>query len=57
MGLGSDIQLSDRLPFEWDDNTDHEYRLELDSEVNKMVSFIGSHDDKYGRGLIIRAVF
>ena len=57
LGLGSDIQLSDRLSFEWDANTDHEYRLQLDYEVNKAISWIGSRDDQYGWGLGVKAKF
>lgn len=57
LGLSSELQLSDRIAFEWDVNTDHEYRLQLDYEVNKRVSLVGSRDDQYGWGAGIKMKF
>lgn len=56
LGLGSDLQLSDRLSFNWDANTDSEYRLQLEYELSKKVSIVGNHDDQFdwGVGVILK---
>ena len=50
LGLSSELQLTNRASFEWEVNTDREYRLQLDYEINKRVSLVGSRDDQYGWG-------
>lgn len=57
LAIGSELQLSNRASFEWDANTDDEYRLQLDYEINKTISLVGSRDDQYGWGLGIKAKF
>lgn len=54
LGFESELQLTDRLAFEWEVNTDREFHLALDYELNKRLSLIGSNDDHYGWGLGIK---
>ena len=56
LGLGGESQLTDRLAFEWDANTDDEYRLQLEYEIGKSVAVTGNRDDQFdwGVGLEIR---
>ena len=48
--LGSSLQLTDRLNFMWEWDTDNEYELSLDYEINKQFSIIASHGKHYGTG-------
>ena len=57
LGLSSELQLTNRASFEWEVNTDREYRLQLDYEINKRVSLIGSRGDQYGWGAGIEVKF
>ncbi len=57
LGLASELQLTDRASFHWMVNTDSEYRLELDYEVNKRISITGNHDDHYDWGVGIKFKF
>ncbi len=53
--LGSDLQLTKRMNFEWQWNTDKEYRLSLNYAVNKTVLLTLLHDSdfKFGGGVIV----
>ena len=57
LGLSSDLQLTDRVSFSWDVNTDNEYRLQLEYELSKSLSILGNHDDQYDWGIGIEAKF
>jgi FtsP/CotA-like multicopper oxidase with cupredoxin domain len=50
LALGSELQLTDRVSFEWETNTDSEYRLQLEYEINKRFSLVGGYDDQYEWG-------
>ncbi len=54
LALGSELQISDRVKFSWDWNTDDEYRLSLLYELNKRVSLVASQDDEFDAGVGIR---
>lgn len=56
LSLGGEPQLTDRLSFEWNVDTDYEYRLQLEYEIGKHVSLTGNRDDQFdwGFGLEIR---
>ena len=51
--LSSDMQLTDRLKFDWSYNTDDEYRFNMIYEINKSLYVIGTYDSdfKWGGGL------
>tara|TARA_B100001540_G_scaffold315384_1_gene342491 strand:+ start:1 stop:1068 length:1068 start_codon:yes stop_codon:yes gene_type:complete len=55
-GLGSELQLTDRLSFAWDWNTDEEHTLMLDYEVSKKLSLLVRQHDEYdfGAGVQLR---
>jgi hypothetical protein len=57
LGFNSELQLTNRSSFEWDVNTDREFRLQLDYQVNKQFSLVGSRDDQYGWGAGIEMKF
>ncbi len=57
LGLESDLQLSDRLAFEWGINSDLEYRCMLDYEVSKTLSFSANYDSDYHAGAGIKISF
>lgn len=54
--LGSEYQLLERLNFEWYLNTDREYRLTLNYELNKMFLISANYDstDQLGVGIRVR---
>lgn len=56
-GLGSDLQLTNRLKFMWDWNTDEEHSLTLDYELNKGFSLIVRHHDEYDFGVGLKLRF
>jgi FtsP/CotA-like multicopper oxidase with cupredoxin domain len=56
-GLGSELQLTDRTSVEWDINTDEEYRIQLEYEVNKSLSLTANHDDQYDWGVGLELKF
>jgi len=51
MVLGSELQLTDRTSFEWNVNTDSEYRLQLEYELSKRLLITGGYDDQYDWGV------
>jgi FtsP/CotA-like multicopper oxidase with cupredoxin domain len=55
-GLSSELQLQTRLKFEWEWNTDKEYELGLEYELNKAVSIYASHGSEFetGVGLLLK---
>ncbi len=55
-GLSSELQLQKRLKFEWEWNTDKEYEIGLEYELNKAVSIYASHGSEYetGVGLLLK---
>lgn len=57
LGLSSELQLTDRLTFNWDVNTDEEYRLQLEYELSKEAVITGGTDDKFDWGLGIEVRF
>lgn len=57
LSLGSDLQLTDRVSFNWMLNTDDEHRVALEYEVNKSVSLIANHDDQFDWGLGVELKF
>ncbi len=56
-GLESDLQLTDRMNFAWEWNTDEEYRLGLTYEITKQVNFVANVDSDYDAGAGIRINF
>jgi FtsP/CotA-like multicopper oxidase with cupredoxin domain len=54
--LKSDVQLTERTKFEWSFNTNKEYRLSLNYELNKKVLLTTTYDSdfKWGAGLRIK---
>ena len=55
-GLSSELQLQKRLKFDWEWNTDKEYELGLEYELNKAVSIYATHGSEYetGVGLLLK---
>ena len=51
LGLSSELQLTNRLAFEWDINTDEEYHLHLEYEITKKTVVTGGWDDHYDWGI------
>jgi FtsP/CotA-like multicopper oxidase with cupredoxin domain len=51
VGLGSEMQLTDRASFEWEVNTDREYHLTLEYELNKQIAITGGRDDHFDWGI------
>ena len=47
LGLSSELQLTDRLSFDWSANTDREYRLQLEYELSKQLVITGGRDDQF----------
>jgi len=56
VGLGSDLQLTDRFKFEWSWNTDSEYRFTLSCEITKTILVTAAYDSdfKWGAGLRVK---
>jgi len=56
VGLGSNLQLTERSQFQWSWNTDKEYRLVLSYEINKniLLSALYDSDFKWGAGLKVK---
>ena len=56
VGGSSEMQLTNRLKFEWEANTDKEYRVGLEYEFNKSVVISTNYDSKYygGAGLKVK---
>ena len=56
IGLGSDLQLTERGKFTWGVNTDKEYRLSVSYELSKNVLITSTYDSdfKFGLGLRFR---
>jgi FtsP/CotA-like multicopper oxidase with cupredoxin domain len=48
--LSSSLQLTDRLVFNWQIDTDDEYQVELHYEVNKQFLLSINHDSKFSNG-------
>ncbi len=57
LGFASELQLTDRVAFDWDVNTDGEFRLQLKYEINKRFSVTGGTDDQYDWGLGVKLAF
>lgn len=51
LGLSSELQLTNRIAFSWDANTDEEYRLQLEYELSKQAVITGGVDDQYDWGI------
>jgi len=51
LGLSSELQLTNRIAFEWDLNTDDEYRLQLEYELSKQAVITGGWDEQYDWGI------
>ena len=49
--LDSALQLTDRLRFNWDWNTDHEYRVLFSYEINKKAAITGGYDSDFKLGV------
>ena len=56
-GLSSELQLMDRLEFEWAWNTDNEYRFELAHEINKQIDLVTNFDSDISLGIGINIKF
>lgn len=56
LGLANDHQLTDRVSFDWDWNTDKEYTLNLHYAINKQLYLSGNYDSrqKFGLGLMFK---
>ena len=52
--LSSDLQLTNRIKFDWLANTDDEYRLGLEYEITKKVSLVANVDSEYDGGVGIK---
>lgn len=50
-GLSSELQLQKRLKFEWEWNTDEEYEVGLEYELNKAVSIVASFGSEFEAGI------
>ena len=57
LDLESDLQLTSRLNFAWEWNTEDEYRLELTYELSKGVGFVANTDSEYDTGVGLRIKF
>ncbi len=57
LGLSSELQLTDRLEFEWDVNTDRDYNLQLEYELNKKISLTGGRHSDYDWGAGLKVKF
>lgn len=55
-GLTNEHQLTDRISFDWDWNTDKEYTLSLHYAINKQLYFSGNYDsrEKWGLGFMLK---
>jgi FtsP/CotA-like multicopper oxidase with cupredoxin domain len=55
-GLANAHQLTNRVSFEWDWNTDSEYTLGLSFEINKQFYLSGNYDatEKFGVGFVLK---
>ena len=53
LALSSDLQLTDRLKFGWEVESDDEYSFELEYEFNKSLSLVANYTSDYygGAGL------
>jgi hypothetical protein len=51
LGVANSHQLSDRLSFDWRVNSDDEYRVKLNYELNKQFHITGGRDDRFDWGL------
>ncbi len=56
-GLGSNLQLSSRVKFDWMWNTNKEHRFGLSYEVTKNVVFTVGYDSDFKWGAGLRAIF
>lgn len=56
-GLSSELQMTKTTKFKWMVNSDEEYRLDLEYEVNKRWSIVATHHDEYKLGIGILAKF
>jgi len=52
--LSSDLQLTNRIKFDWLANTDDEYRLGIEYEITKKVSLVANVDSEYDGGVGIK---
>jgi len=55
--LSSDLQLTNRTKFDWQWNTDEEYKLGLEYEINKKISLIANFDSDFDGGAGIKMRF
>ena len=53
-GLSSELQLQKRLKFDWEWNTDKEYEIGLEYELNKAVSIYATYGSEYEAGAGLR---
>ena len=51
LALSSELQLTKRLAFDWDVNTDDEYHLQLAYELSKQAAITGGVDDQFDWGI------
>lgn len=51
LGISSDLQLTDRLKFEWSANTNEEYMTSLSYELNKNFLITSTYDSDYNWGV------
>lgn len=54
--VGSELQLTSRLTFDWHVDTDEDYELGLEYEISKSVSLTASHGSQYeaGGGILVK---
>lgn len=57
LGLESKLQLTDRLTFLWECNTDEEYQWLFDYELNKKLKISANYDSDYGVGAGVKFSF
>jgi len=57
LDLRSSLQLASRLLFEWQCNTDKEYRLALSYQANKKLLFTVAYDSDFKWGAGLRVIF
>jgi len=50
LGFSSELQLTDRASFEWEWNTEKEWQIHLEYELNKTISLIANNDSDHGTG-------
>ncbi len=57
LDLSSELQLTSRLFFHWEVNTDEEYQFGLEYILSKQFSVVAVYDDEYEAGAGLKILF